>query len=141
MRALAQCLSTVVRACLAHISSEWCAGALLMLLAAHDIYAASLWMCASSLWPLFATGYDYINRAEATAGRIMDAAGYQTAHFGKVTDCRIFHSCPCIHSCVCCCQAYPSSATRSAACMVRQQHATQIRAPLTVMLFHSATVA
>jgi arylsulfatase A-like enzyme len=28
-------------------------------------------------------GYDFINRAEVTAGRFMQAAGYKTAHFGK----------------------------------------------------------
>ncbi|WIA12915.1 hypothetical protein OEZ85_006532 [Tetradesmus obliquus] len=32
---------------------------------------------------LVSGGYDFINRAEVTAGRFMQAAGYKTAHFGK----------------------------------------------------------
>jgi hypothetical protein len=35
------------------------------------------------LHKLFATGWDFINSAEATAGEVMSAAGYRTAQFGK----------------------------------------------------------
>jgi hypothetical protein len=28
-------------------------------------------------------GWDYINSGEATAGEVMSAAGYHTAHYGK----------------------------------------------------------
>jgi arylsulfatase A-like enzyme len=30
-----------------------------------------------------ATGYDFINSAEATAAEVMSAAGYNSIHYGK----------------------------------------------------------
>lgn len=46
-----------------------------------NAYAGRKLVCVLAV--VLTAGYDFINRAEVTAGRFMQAAGYKTAHFGK----------------------------------------------------------